>query len=41
MDRKELLQDKTRKNKGLKKVLVSTLHPKLNAIPSILKKTFI
>ena len=37
MDRNELLRDRIRENKYPQTVLVSTWHPKLSAIPSILK----
>ena len=38
MDRNELLRDQTRENPQT--ILISTWHPKLNAIPSILKNNF-
>ena len=38
MDKNELLQDQTRENKDPQTTLVSTWHPKLSAIPSVLKK---
>ena len=41
MDRNKLLQDRIQENKDLQTILVSIWHPKLNAIPSILKITFI
>ena len=41
MDRNKLFQDRTQENKDLQTILVSTWHPKLNAIPSILKITYI
>ena len=37
MDRNELLQDEIPENKDPQTILVSTWHPKLSAIPSILK----
>ena len=37
MDRNELLRDRIRENKDPQTTLVSTWHPKLSAIPSILK----
>ena len=40
MDRNELLQDRIRENKDPHTILVSTWHPKLSAIPSILKNNF-
>ena len=40
MDRNELLQNRIRENKDLQTMLVSTLHPKLCTIPSILKHNF-
>ena len=40
MDRNELLQDRIRENKDSHTILVSTWHPKLSAIPSILKNNF-
>ena len=40
MDRNELLWDQIRENKDPKTILVSTWHPKLSAIPSILKNNF-
>ena len=40
MVRKELLRDRIRENKDLQTILVSTWHPKLSAIPSILKQNF-
>ena len=40
MDRKELLRDQIRENKDSQTILVSTRHPKLSAIPSILKTNF-
>ena len=40
MDRNELLQDQTRKNKEPQTILVSTWHTKLSAILSILKNNF-
>ena len=36
----ELLRDRTRENKDPQTILVSTWHPKLSAIPSILKNNF-
>ena len=39
-DRSELLQDRTRENKDPQTILVSTWHPKLSAIPSLLKNNF-
>ena len=41
MDRNELLREQIRENKDPQTILVGTCHPKLNAIPSILKMTFI
>ena len=40
MDRKELLRDRKRENKDPQTILVSTWHPKLSDIPSILKNNF-
>ena len=40
MDRNELLGDRIRENKDPQTILVSTWHPKLSAIPSILKNNF-
>ena len=40
MDRNELLRDRIRENKDPQTILVSTWHPKLSAIPSILKNNF-
>ena len=40
MDRSELLRDRSRENKDPQTILVSTWHPKLSAIPSILKNNF-
>ena len=40
MDRNELLRDRTQENKDPQTKLVSTWHPKLSAIPSILKNNF-
>ena len=40
MDRNELLQDRIRENKDPQTILASTWHPKLSAIPSILKNNF-
>ena len=40
MDRNELLRDRIRENKDPKTMLVSTWHPKLSAIPSMLKINF-
>ena len=40
MDRNELLRDRIRENKDTQTILVSTWHPKLSAIPSILKNNF-
>ena len=40
MDRNELLRDRIRENKDPQTTLVSTWHPKLSAIPSILKHNF-
>ena len=40
MDRNELLQDRIPENKDPPTILVSTWHPKLSAIPSILKNNF-
>ena len=40
MDRNELLRDRTRESKDPQTILVSTWHPKLSAIPSILKNNF-
>ena len=40
MDRNELLRDRIRENKDPQTILVSTWHPKLSAIPSILKHIF-
>ena len=40
MDRNELLQDRIREDKDPQTTLVSTWHPKLSAIPSILKHNF-
>ena len=40
MDRNELLRDRIRENKDPHTILVSTWHPKLSAIPSILKNNF-
>ena len=37
MDRNELLRDEIPENKDPQTILVSTWHPKLSAIPSILK----
>ena len=39
-DRNLLLQDRTRENKKPQTILVSTWHPKFNAILSILKNNF-
>ena len=41
MDRNELLRDQTRENKDPQTILVSTWHPKLSTIPSILKNNFL
>ena len=40
MDRNELLRDQTQENKDPQTILVSTWHPKLSAIPSIVKNNF-
>ena len=40
MERNELLQDQTRKNKEPQTILVSTWHTKLSAILSFLKNNF-
>ena len=40
MDRSELLRKKTKENKNSHIILVITWHPKLNAIPFILKSKF-
>ena len=40
MDRNELLQDRIWENNEPQTILVSTWHPKLSAIPSILKNNF-
>ena len=40
MDRNELLRDRIRENKDPQTILVSTWHPKLSAIPSILEHNF-
>ena len=40
MDRNELLQDRIRENKDPQTILVSTWHPKVSAIPSVLKNNF-
>ena len=40
MDRNELLRDRIGENKDPQTTLVSTWHPKLSAIPSILKHNF-
>ena len=40
MDRNALLQDQIRKNKDPQTILVSTWHPKLSVVPSILKNNF-
>ena len=40
MDWNELLRDRIRENKDPQTILVSTWHPKLSAIPSILKNNF-
>ena len=40
MDRNELLRDRTWENKDPQTILVSTWHPKLNAIQSTLKNNF-
>ena len=40
MDRNELLQNRIRESKDLQTILVSTSHPKLCTIPSILKHNF-
>ena len=40
MDRNELLRDRIRESKDLQAILVSTWHPKLSAIPSILENNF-
>ena len=40
MDRNELLQDRIREKKDPQTILDSTWHPKLSAIPSILKNNF-
>ena len=40
MDRNELLRDQIRENKDPQTILVSTWHPKLSAIPSVLKNNF-
>ena len=40
MDRNELLRYRIRENKDPQTILVSTWHPKLSAIPSILKNNF-
>ena len=40
MDRNALLRDQIRENKDPQTILVSTWHPKLSAIPSILKNNF-
>ena len=40
MDRNELLRDRFRENNDPQTILVSTWHPKLSAIPSILKNNF-
>ena len=40
IDRNELLRDRIRGNKDPQMILVSTWHPKLSAIPSILNNNF-
>ena len=40
MDRNELLRDRIRENKDPQAILVSTSHPTLSAIPSLLKNNF-
>ena len=40
MDRNELLRDRIRENKYTQTIIVSTWHPKLSAIPFILKHNF-
>ena len=40
IDRNELLRDRIRGNKDPQMILVSTWHPKLSAIPSILNNDF-
>ena len=40
MDGNELLRDRIQENKDSQTILVSTWHPKLSAIPSILKNNF-
>ena len=40
MNRNELLQNSTRENKDPHTILDSTLHPKLNNMPSFLKNNF-
>ena len=40
MDRNELLRDGIGENKDPQAILVSTWHPKLSAVPSILKNNF-
>ena len=39
-DRNELLRDRIQENKDPQTILVSTWHPKLSAIPSIVKNNF-
>ena len=39
-DRNELLRDRIRENKDPQTILASTWHPKLRAIPSIVKNNF-
>ena len=40
MNKNELLRDRIRENKDPETILVSAWHPKLSAIPSILKSNF-
>ena len=40
MDRNDLLRDRNQKNKDPQTILVRIWHPKLSAIPSILKNNF-
>ena len=41
MDRNDLLRDQIQENKDPQMILVSTWHPKLSTIPSILKNNFL
>ena len=40
MERNQLLQDKTQENKDPQGIVISTCHPKLNTLLSILKNNF-